>query len=455
MTRAIAPGAARLEGEFSSRLRELGYKPLQIRALLAITPVAASRLRTFGQFLEQAEYNGRRLAKLNVAPAAVDELLREFNGLISPVLDGRYEPSREQLQLATMMAVDRAFYQVREAEAQAFFGLHHAVSEASGLDDLLRRFVRILTQTFHARIGRLHLFEQPPSLSRPLYIERGKAAERFIADPEMRGCFASYWSYPLKDAGVIQLGFTVRYPWLPRELTMLEAVAERCHSAIERARLEVENRRLEIEARCAEEEERRRIGRDLHDEAGQSLLWLRLHLELMERDATEALRPRLGEARAVVERTVAELRRIIAALSPAVLERLGLGPAIRRLVERFRQIHSADVRLRVSVRSRQLPMQIQEVIYRVAQECLQNISKHSQAACVNLSLTAVDHSIRLSVSDNGCGMNPNQGFKPASFGLLGMRERAALMGGTLMIQNVPGKGVTVKLQLPVKAAIGE
>ena len=140
----------------------------------------------------------------------------------------------------------------------------------------------------------------------------------------MRGRYASYWSYPLREAGLIQLGFATPYPWLPRELTLLDAAAGRCVEAIERCRCRSEVRRLEAESRYAEQEERRRIGRELHDEAGQSLLLLRLKLEMMERDAPPACGPGLAEARGIAEQTVVELRRIVAALSPAALERLGL-----------------------------------------------------------------------------------------------------------------------------------
>jgi signal transduction histidine kinase len=454
MARVIAPAAARLDRDFLARLRKRAYDSAQIRAFLAITPAARSRLRTLVQFLEQVDYHGRRLAKLNVPPAEVRGVLREFDALLDPVLGGKHQPAREQLELATILTLETAYYRVREAETQAFFGLYEAEVEAEDLEDLLRRFVRILTQTLHARVGRL-LFDQPiqGKLSRALYIQHGKPDERLIADPRMRGRYASYWSYPLGPGALVQFGFRVAYPWLPRELVLLDAAAERCRAAMERASLKKQVRRLEAQARQTEEEERRRIGRELHDEAGQSLLLLRLQLEMIERDAPAPLRPRLEVARGVAERTVVELRRIVAALSPAVLERLGLESALRQLTARFRSMHPAEVRIRISVPSAPLPMQIQEVIYRVAQECLQNVAKHSQANHVNLLLKAADKSIRLSVTDNGAGFTAETaGSKPMSFGLAGMRERAALLGGTLEVRSKPGKGTTVALQLPRTSA---
>jgi signal transduction histidine kinase len=245
------------------------------------------------------------------------------------------------------------------------------------------------------------------------------------------------------------LAFAVPYPWLPRELALLHAVAERCHEAIERARIQGELRRLDAVARHAEEEERRRIGRELHDEAGQTLLLLRLQLEMMERDAPPALRARLSEARANTERTVEGLRRTIAALSPALLERLGLEPALRQLAARFRKLHSAQVRLNIPVSFAPVSRQIQEVLYRVAQESLQNIAKHSQATHVNLSLQSSDKSIKLTVTDDGAGFSTKTAAgKPMSFGLAGMRERALLLGGSLVVRSAPGKGASIILVLP-------
>ncbi len=459
LARALAPAAARLDRQFRSILTRRAYDRRQIRAFLAITPAAASRLPSAPRFLEQVAYQGRRLAMLNVPPGEVSEVLREFDQLLDPVLDGQFQPAREQLHLATMLALEGAFYSVREAETQAFFGLYQAEAEAPGMREMLRHFVRILTRTFRARAGRLLEDPVPKKLSRPLYIERGSPDIALIADPAMRGRYASYWSYPLSETAVVQLGFAVPYPWLPRELALLEAAAERCRKALERTRLEEGFRRLEIEARQAEEQERRRIGRELHDEAGQSLLLLRLQLEMLEHDAPAALRARLAEARGIAERTVLDLRRIVSALSPAVLERLGLDAAIRHLVARFHRLHPqgnpVEIRTRLRLSSEPLPMQIQEVIYRVTQECLQNIAKHSRATRVNLSLELSDKNIRLSVKDNGAGFEAETArSKPMSFGLAGMRERAALLGGTLAVSSAPGKGVAVSLQLPRTSARG-
>src|SRR5262249_21785075 len=151
-------------------------------------------------------------------------------------------------------------------------------------------------------------------------------------------------------------------------------------------------------SRLAEERERRRIARDLHDEAGQSMAFLRLQLEMIERELPANLRPRVAAAGELAARTMVELRRIVAALSPSVLDRLGLEPAMRQLAVRFRSVHHAELRLRLAGCA-ELPRALQEVIYRAAQESLQNIARHSKASRVNLSLVPVDKRIRLRITD--------------------------------------------------------
>ena len=150
MSRAIAPCAGRLDRSFQAWLRKGGYDQAQVRALMAITPAAAARLRSLGRFLEQVDYSGGRLAKLNVSPLAVAGALEQFDQFLEPVLEGRFRAAREHLQLVVQFVLQKAFYQVREAESQTFFGLYHAEAAAADLDDLLRRFVAVLAKALRA-----------------------------------------------------------------------------------------------------------------------------------------------------------------------------------------------------------------------------------------------------------------------------------------------------------------
>jgi two-component system sensor histidine kinase UhpB len=156
----------------------------------------------------------------------------------------------------------------------------------------------------------------------------------------------------------------------------------------------------------------------------------------------------------LVERAVTELRRIMAALSPTVLERLGLLAALRQLAARFHNMRSTTVRLRLPARLPELSKQAEEVIYRVAQECLNNAARHSGAANVNLSLRLADRTVRLSISDDGVGFARAAGDKSQSFGMAGMRDRAALVRGKLSIRSAPGKGTAVVLEVPLVKGSG-
>ena len=197
LVRAIAPFADRLERCFRKLLKRGPYTPQQIEALMAITPAAIARFRSPAQFLASVDEQGSRLARMNLPPGEVEEVLRLYAMLLDRVLGDRLQPSREQLQLATIHVLERAYFQVREAEAQAFFGFYRAEKESSGIEDLLRRWVRVLTQAFGARAGRLLLEAGAPELGNPLYVERRGADESLIADTGWRGRHACYWSFPL------------------------------------------------------------------------------------------------------------------------------------------------------------------------------------------------------------------------------------------------------------------
>jgi signal transduction histidine kinase len=469
--RAVEPYVRRLDTALRRRLKPCDAR--QLKALSLITAGAAARLLSAGRsaadFLEQVAYNSRRLAKLNIPPVEVLGALQSYDRDLDSLLAGHaLQAVRQQLHFRTLLTVNEAYYQVREAETQAFYGLLSAETEATGLDDLLQRFIVILTRAFHARAGRMiPLTGHPPMaanvlkrLARPRYIAAGRD-EELILDQGMRGGFQSYWSIPFfsagRLAGLIQFGFPTPYRWLPRELEILNGFAERCLRGMERARLiqdlaarEEQVRSLAAHLLQAEEDERGRLGRELHDEAGQSMLFLRLHLEMLEKNAPAGLQPKLAEARGVTERIIAEIRRIVAALHPSAVEELGLPDAIRRLSARFRKLYPIKLRLRLTSCAAELPRETQSSIYRVVQECYQNIGKHSGASRVNLLLRSTDTLLELIVEDDGVGFEVDRAVaQPKSFGLQGMRERIALLGGRLEIRSSPGNGATIAMRLPI------
>lgn len=479
--RLVEPHRPRLDAAL--RRRMLARDTRQIKALSLITSGAASRLlaagRPIGDFCEQVAYNCRRLAKLNVPPAEVVDALRAYDRELNVLLARHSFATLRQLHFRTLLALNKAYYQVREAETQAFYGLLRAEMEAAGLDDLLHRFILILTRTFHAQAGRMIPLPDPSSiappraapiaagvlkrLARARYITTGSKDEKLVLDPGMRGQFQSYWSIPYFSgghlAGLVQFGFATPYRWLPRELDLLAAFAKRCLRGAERVRLieelaarEEQVRSLAAHLLQAEEDERTRISRELHDDAGQAMLFLRLHLEMMEKSAPSDLRPKLMEARGVAERIIVEIRRIIAALHPSAVEELGLTTAIRHLSARFRRLYPIQLRLRLAPYTACLSRETEAAIYRIVQECYQNIAKHSGASRVNLLLRSTDTLLELKVEDDGVGFDVERAMaQPKSFGLKGLRERVALLGGRLEFRSSPGHGVTIAMRLPLSS----
>ncbi|MBL8229699.1 MAG: GAF domain-containing sensor histidine kinase [Bryobacterales bacterium] len=490
MAALLHPHANRIERQFQRSLKQLQLNVLERGALAAITPGAVARILADGHapasFFEQVEYHGRRLAKLNLPPSQIIAALAEYDRLLIPVLEelppeekANFQWVREQLQFCVILTLNNAYYQVRESETQAFYDLFRVELESRNLDELLQRFLATLAQ--FCRADAAHLFwldegvwrhkaavasqaRRTPVLdgltSDGRVVRRllkghcwswtaGGAPDDLVLDRAWIRRFESCWSVPLVDgkklAGVVQFGFRKTYEWLPREQELLAAAAERCVVAAQKARLledlaerEEQVRTLAEHMMHVEEAERRRISRELHDEAGQSLLCVRLNLEMIEQTLPESdPRNKLAEVREMTERTILEIRRLIAALSPAVLDQLGLGAALRQLVTRFRQVHSAKVRLQLS-RIQNLPKKLEIIVYRLVQECFNNIAKHSSAKHVNISAATADGKLRLYVEDDGVGFHVEEALeKRNSFGLSGIRERVALLGGTFRIESWP------------------
>jgi signal transduction histidine kinase len=206
-----------------------------------------------------------------------------------------------------------------------------------------------------------------------------------------------------------------------------------------------------------EENERRRISRELHDDAGQSLVVIRLQMELIEQSLPEHTdaRERLAEARDLTEKTILDLRRLIGDLSPGVLEQLGLGAAVRQMANRFRARYPSKVVVEVG-QLPQLDPNFQLIIYRLAQECLNNISQHSNASSVKISVSLVDKLLRLHIEDNANGFDVEQALqRKDSFGLAGMRERVAVLGGAFSVSSTRKQGgskrtgTVVRIELPI------
>jgi two-component system sensor histidine kinase UhpB len=227
------------------------------------------------------------------------------------------------------------------------------------------------------------------------------------------------------------------------EVGRLVATFNRMLDRLERERQESGGRVL-----AAQETERVAIARDLHDEVGQVLTGVLLQLNSIAEGAPEH-RGELDDARAAVRRALDEVRRISRELRPEMLEHLGLVSALTELSTAFARVSGLEVERRLSPDIPKLPPETELAVYRVAQESLTNVARHSQATRVTIALGAGHDSVVLRVADDGRGF---AGAPREEGGLRGMRERALLVGGALAIKAASEGGVEVRLEVPVPEA---
>jgi len=203
----------------------------------------------------------------------------------------------------------------------------------------------------------------------------------------------------------------------------------------------------------AQEEERRRLARELHDGTAQELATLLVRLRVLERtEEPHELRLRLGEFREVIARALDDVRRMALDLRPTMLDDLGLVPALEAHTRDMARRWGITVRFETQGLDRRLPNQTELVAYRIVQEALSNIFKHSQATEATVTLILRGRELRITVRDNGRGFDVGRTLasRERGLGLFGMQERAALVGGHLELASAPGAGTRVTASLPVR-----
>ena len=212
-------------------------------------------------------------------------------------------------------------------------------------------------------------------------------------------------------------------------------------------RLEAERRRASSAALDAQEEERARIARDLHDEVNQSLTGLLLRLEAMREKAPPELAGALAEVRTLANQALQELLALARQLRPTALDDLGLKAALAGHVAAVGRQSGIETSFESEGDIASVPQDVQVVTYRVAQEALSNAVRHSGAAHLNVRLEREDGSVELSVADDGRGFTFEQASR--GLGLAGMRERALLVNGELQVESRPQVGTKVRLLVPI------
>jgi PAS domain S-box-containing protein len=226
---------------------------------------------------------------------------------------------------------------------------------------------------------------------------------------------------------------------------------EKLRQAEEAQRQALLRRRFVEQTIAAREDEQRRLARELHDGIGQSLTSLRMTLRVVEQaDDLAAAQAAARELRPIVVRTEDEVRRLTRNLRPAVLDDLGLVPALSRLAEEVRLSRTVQVRFDgPRVADTRLPAAVETALYRIAQEALTNVVKHARAQNVELQLDCAPSGVQLTVTDDGIGYDAAARADDAGrFGIIGMRERVALLNGAFEIEPRPTGGTTILVTIP-------
>jgi signal transduction histidine kinase len=213
-----------------------------------------------------------------------------------------------------------------------------------------------------------------------------------------------------------------------------------------------------VAEQAAIQSERIRLSRDLHDEIAQRVFSLSVSSASLPTTLEHNPAQAVGQAQAIAilaEQTLVELRTLLVELRPTKLEQHGLAQALQTLCQEWSNNQNIKAECSVVLNGMHLPAGVEEVIFRVAQESLNNIAKHAQAHSVQVSLVQGQKQITLSVTDDGRGFDPTTVYEHHKFGLLGMRERAQSVGGRLAIESDTACGTTIRLTLPLQLEMDE
>lgn len=240
-----------------------------------------------------------------------------------------------------------------------------------------------------------------------------------------------------------------RYPFTDAQLTRLTLAFNHMADLL----VEKQAKLTEMSSRviAAQEDERRRLSRELHDDAGQNLTTILLGLKRLETmGSLEEVRGTLPSLRGQLSAALDGMRSLAWRLRPSVLDDLGLAAAVRSSVAEFEAVTPMKVRLDVEAFETRIPGDTEIVLYRVFQEAMTNVARHSRAKTARVVASRNKHILRLSVEDDGDGFDPgttSQGER--GIGLFSMAERLALIGGVLTINSVPGQGTTIYAEIPL------
>ncbi|MGE5464371.1 MAG: GAF domain-containing sensor histidine kinase, partial [Syntrophothermus sp.] len=242
---------------------------------------------------------------------------------------------------------------------------------------------------------------------------------------------------------------------LEDEAALLKGLADQAASAIENAELfeqvragRERQRKLAKSLVDIQETERRRIARELHDHLGQSLTGLQFMLETAKNQAVDAQRTRLEQIQDAVTEIIRDVREMSLNLRPSMLDDMGLVPTVLWHIDRYASQTGIHVNFQYDQFPGRIPLEIETAAYRIIQEALTNAARYAQVKEVFVGLVVQEDTLWVEILDNGKGFDTSAELKPSS-GLSGMRERASLLGGYLLVESFINQGTQIVAALPM------
>ncbi len=245
------------------------------------------------------------------------------------------------------------------------------------------------------------------------------------------------------------------------EQTLRQSKNRSIHLLEQSKLLQGQLRRLSRQILSAQEDDRKRISRELHDVVAQMLTGINVRLATLNKDATthsKGLSQKIAHTQRLVEKSVDAVHRFARELRPAVLDDLGLIPALHSFMKGFMRETGIRVSLTAAAEVEKLSAAKRTALYRTAHEALTNAARHAKASRVEITLQRLPHAVAMDIRDNGRGFDLKRVLNNARFkrlGLLGIRERVEMVGGKFSIESVPGKGTTIHVQVPLNHAARE
>lgn len=398
------------------------------------------------QAIKQSE---KRLAAINQISSAIAQSLE----------------LKEVLRIAINNVVD-----VMQVDASLIFLLNDdtAELELSAHSDLSEEFVH--------GVDRLKIGEgfngRVVQTGEPLFVEDVSKDPRLTREVVSKYGIHSVLVVPLscrgRVNGTLNIAMYTYRLFSQDEIEILSAVGNQIGVAVENARLykklQVETEQLRLmqenlrfflqQVTNAQEEERKRISHELHDETIQALVALSRRLDLMTSDKKmpEKYHQHLEEIRHQINEIIREVRRLSQDLRPAALDRLGLLPALEWLASEVKEYSKIEVEVKVIGEKKRFPAEVELVLFRISQEALRNVWKHSGASEAGILILFDKDKIIITISDNGRGFHlperPGDLARHGKLGLAGMHERVQLIGGTLTADSHPGEGTRITIEMP-------